>query len=296
MNSDEMFRKATPIRNQDLAGLAHSAVADALLAQISATDTTNTADVTAPAFRRTAWNVRRLLMAGVATALLAGGIVVGSSVLGMPDEVYAGEAVTIDRDGNDYVFYFTKGDPDPEALRKAFSTVGLDITVTLVPISPRDPFPYHEMVRTKDVKGSVAYQAAECAERIEGCLGSMRVSADLSGGAELRLGRPARPGERYEVPVDATLPGEVLAGVPIEGKTVAEAVRIVGDRRLKVGYTLDWPASGAGDSPKDVDFEERVAASRIDAGWRVTQAETLNDGVITLHVRPGPGVTRPPGS
>lgn len=292
MKSDEMFRKAAPVRDQDLAGLAHSTAADALLAQISATDA---ADVTVPAFRRAAWNVRRLLVTGVATALLAGGIVVGSSVFGTPDEVYAGEAVTIDRDGDDYVFYFTKGDPDSEALQKVFRAVGLDITVTLVPVSPRDPFPYHELVRKEDGRSRVVYQSTECAERIEGCLGSMRISDDLPKGAELRMGRPARPGERYEVPVDATLSGETLAGVPVEGKTVAEITRVLKGRGLKARYTLDWPDPAAR-APEDVHFEENVTASRIEPGWLVTQAETLNDGVITLHVRPGPGATQPSGS
>ncbi|MCP2353116.1 hypothetical protein HD597_000136 [Nonomuraea thailandensis] len=234
---------------------------------------------------------RRLLLGAVATALMAVAMTVGPSILGAPDEVYAGEAVTVDRDGNDYVFYFTKGDPDPESLRKAFRSVGLDVSVTLVPVSPRDPFPYFSLVRNGGIQTS--YRSAECAERVGGCLGSMRVSAELTGPAEFRLGRPARPGEPYVASVDATLPGEVLAGVQIDGKTAAEVVRIARERGLRVIYTIDWPLKeGVGFSTEG--FEGEIPASRIDPAWAVASVETYNDGAIIMHVLPGPGATPPP--
>lgn len=288
---DEMLRSKAPVLDEDLAGSARSKGADALLAQIYTMEPQPArAEPRLVRPPRRAW---RLLIGAAAAALLAGGIALAPAVIGTPDEVYAGEAVTIDRDGNDHVFYFTKGDPNPDDLRKAFRTVGLDVKVTLVPVSPRDPFPYVELVRKDNDQSRVVYEHAECEERVEGCLGSMRVSANLAGPAEFRLGRPARPGERYEVSVDATLPGEVLAGVAVEGKSAAEVVRIARERGLRVSYTIDWPQKeGRGFTSEG--SEGKIPASRIDPAWAAASARTYNDGAIIVHVVPGPDTTPPP--
>ncbi|WP_329429419.1 hypothetical protein OG339_12110 [Streptosporangium sp. NBC_01495] len=54
-------------------------------------------------------------------------------------------------------------------------------------------------------------------------------------------GRPAKPGEKYAYPADASWPGEALAGVELQGRSVAEAARVVREHHLKVAYGLDWP-------------------------------------------------------
>ncbi|MFD0480708.1 hypothetical protein ACFQ0B_80725 [Nonomuraea thailandensis] len=229
----------------------------------------------------------------MATALMAVAMTVGPSILGAPDEVYAGEAVTVDRDGNDYVFYFTKGDPDPESLRKAFRSVGLDVSVTLVPVSPRDPFPYFSLVRNGGIQTS--YRSAECAERVGGCLGSMRVSAELTGPAEFRLGRPARPGEPYVASVDATLPGEVLAGVQIDGKTAAEVVRIARERGLRVIYTIDWPLKeGWASRRRDSRGRSLLLASIPPGQWRAWKRTTTARSSCMSYL--GPARPRPQNS
>lgn len=112
------------------------------------------------------------------------------------------------------------------------------------------------------------------------------------GPAEVLLGRPAKSGEKYAHSADASRPGEALAGLKLQGLSAAEAARLVREHDLEVAYELDWPLRN-GD--KGVRSEQDVPVSRIDPGWSVARAETYNDGVIVLHVVPGPAATPPPG-
>ncbi|MEW9556541.1 hypothetical protein [Nonomuraea sp. NPDC050783] len=286
MNNDQIFKDRARVLDEDLAGRASTAGADALLAEIVVLERV-------PARRRRLMPTPRRALLGVAVAAaLAGAIVVGPSLFGASEQVYASQAVTIDRDGDEYVFYITDGDPDPGELEKAFRKVGLDdITVKLIPVSPQQ----RESVVGFDKTDSDARMSAtwsDCGKRVEGCLTAFSVTADMKGPAQFSLGRPAKPGEKYAYPADASWPGEALAGVKLSGRSVAEAVQVVRKHDLKVAYELDWPLRN-GD--KGVRFEQDVPASRIDPGWSVATAETYNDGVIVLHVVPGPDATPPPG-
>ncbi|MEU4548387.1 hypothetical protein [Nonomuraea dietziae] len=68
------------------------------------------------------------------------------------------------------------------------------------------------------------------------CLTSFSVTANIEGPAEVRLGRPANPGEKYGYPAQASWPGEALAGIELKGRTAGEAERVVHEHRLKVSY------------------------------------------------------------
>lgn len=242
--------------------------------------------------RRIMSSPRRALLGLAAAGALAGALVVVPSFFTESEQVYASQAVTIDRDGDWYAFYITDGDPDPAELEKAFRTVGLDnVTVELMPVSPQQRAPVVGFDKS-DPDARMSSTLSDCGTRVEGCLTAFRVTADIKGPARFRLGRPARPGEKYASPADASWPGEALAGVKLRGHSVAEAVQVVRERGLKVAYELDWPLRDGGEG---VRYESDVPASRVDPGWKVTAAETYNDGVIVLHVEPGAGVTPPPG-
>ncbi|MEV1244456.1 hypothetical protein ACIBO2_24860 [Nonomuraea sp. NPDC050022] len=285
MNNDQIFKNRARVLDEDLAGRASTAGADALLAEIVLLEQE-------PARRRLTPSPRRALLGLAAAVVLAGGFVVVPSLFKGAEQVYASQAVTIDRDGDWYNFYITDGDPDPAELEKAFRKAGLDnITVKLIPVSPQQREPVVGFDKT-DPDARMSSTLSNCGERVEGCLTAFGVTADIKGSAEFHLGRPAKPGEKYAYPADASWPGEALAGVKLQGRSVAEAVQVVREHDLKVAYELDWPLRG-GD--KGVRFEQGVPASRIDSSWKVATAETYNDGVITLHVEPGAGATPPPG-
>ncbi|MEU7748659.1 hypothetical protein [Nonomuraea sp. NPDC049158] len=285
MNNDQIFKNRARVLDEDLAGRASTAGADALLAEIVLLEQE-------PARRRLTPSPRRALVGLAAAVALAGAIVVVPSLFKGAEQVYASQAVTIDRDGDQYNFYITDGDPDPAELEKAFRKVGLDnITVKLIPVSPQQREPVVGFDKT-DPDARMSSTLSNCGERVEGCLTAFGVTADIKGSAEFHLGRPAKPGEKYAYPADASWPGEALAGVKLQGRSVAEAVQVVREHHLKVAYELDWPLRG-GD--KGVRSEKDVLASRIDSSWKVATAETYNDGAITLHVEPGAGATPPPG-
>jgi hypothetical protein len=68
------------------------------------------------------------------------------------------------------------------------------------------------------------------------CPVGVRVPTDFHGSAVLTFGRPARPGEQYEsTAVSATAPGEVMHGMSIQGKTVAQVVAALRARHVSVG-------------------------------------------------------------
>ncbi|WP_329426401.1 hypothetical protein OG339_39840 [Streptosporangium sp. NBC_01495] len=283
--NDQILKNRAKVLDEDLAGRAFSAEADALLAEIVLLEQ-------APAQRRRMPSPRRVLLGVAASAVLAGALVVGPSLIGASERVYASQAVTIDRDGDGYVFYITDGDPTPAELEKAFHSVGLDkVTVKLIPVSPQERGPVFGFDRP-DLEGGASATVFDCAERVEGCLKAFRVAADINGPAQFFLGRPAKPGEKYAFRADASWPGEALAGVKIQGRSVEQAVSVVRKHDLKVAYELDWPARNGG---RGGHTEQNVPASSIDPRWSVSSAETYNDGVIVLRVVPGLDATRPPG-
>ncbi|MEV4161953.1 hypothetical protein [Nonomuraea dietziae] len=287
MNNDQIFKNRARVLDEHLAGRASTAGADALLAEIVLQEREQE-----PARRRLTPSPRRALLGLAAVAVLTGGFVVAPSLFNESGQVYASQAVTIDRDGDWYVFYITEGDPDPAELEKAFRKVGLDdITVKLIPVSPQQRAPVVGFDKT-DPDARMSSTLSDCGERVEGCLTAFRVTVGIKGSAQFRLGRPAKPGERYASPADASWPGEALAGVKLQGRSVAEAVQVVRERDLRVAYELDWPLRDGGHG---VRYEQGVPASRIDPSWKVATAETYNDGVIVLHVEPGAGATPPPG-
>ncbi|MER7369849.1 hypothetical protein [Nonomuraea wenchangensis] len=286
MNNDQIFKDRARVLDEDLAGRASTAGADALLAEIVSLERT-------PARRRLLPSPRRALLGVAAVAVLAGAIVVGPSLFGASEQVYASQAVTIDRVGDEYAFYFTEGNPDPAELKKAFHQVGLDnLTVSLVPVSPRMPAGSVFGFEKSDPDARATFAGDSCPERVEDCITAFRVTADIRGPAKVSLGRPAKPGEKYAFPADASWPGEALAGVNLQGRSAAQAAGVVREHRLKVAYELDWPLPN---DEKGTRFEKDVPASRIDPGWQVARAESYNDGVIVLHVVPGPAASPPPG-
>lgn len=138
MNNDQILRNRARVLDEDLAGRASTAGADALLAEIVLLEQVATR-------RRRMPSPRRVLLGVAATAALTGALVVGPSLFGASEQVYASQAVTIDREGDWYAFYITDGDPDPSELEKAFRKVGLDnLTVKLIPVSPQQRSPSPE--------------------------------------------------------------------------------------------------------------------------------------------------------
>ncbi|MFF5210432.1 hypothetical protein [Streptosporangium sp. NPDC000396] len=284
--NDQLIANLARVQDENLSGQASGAGARTLLDEIVATG-----PATQQRRRRflPGLTSRRLVIAAAVTMALAGTFVVAPTLFKVSGQVYANQAVTVDRDGDEYVFYVT--DTKPEDLQKAFRELGLNVSVTEMPVSPQDDRDILGVDKDPDV-GKVSFGSTGCAYRVKGCTSTFRVPVDLKGHVKFQVPRPAKPGEKYAYPADPSWQGEAMAGVDLTGRSVAEAVKMVRDRDLRVAYELAWRLPEGQEGER---YEQDVPETRIDPGWKVQNAGTYNDGVIILTVTPGPGATPPPG-
>ncbi|WP_283139720.1 hypothetical protein [Rhizohabitans arisaemae] len=286
---DQLIARLARIGDGDLTGQASGTGARTLLEEIVSTPAVQER-------RRSSLvglTLRRALVGAVAVTALAGAFLVGPTLFKATGEVYAGQSVIVDRDGDDYLFYITDSAPKPEDLNKAFERLGLNAVVDLKPISPQSRGSFIGL-DTEGKGDHVAAQGADdCQGRVLTCVSMFRIPMEPKGRIRLSLGRAAKPGEKYAFPADATWPGEPLAGVNLKNQSVTQAEQVIRGHSLGVAYALVWPVKAEGGEGHNL--EENVHASRIDPGWRILEATTYNDGVIVLHVLPSPQTTPPPG-
>ncbi len=126
---------------------------------------------------------------------------------------------------------------DPQRYRAEFRAHHLDITLSLVPVSP-------SLVGTVVFVGASQQGGAitpitargRCTEAsgTGSCPVGLRVPAGYRGSAQLVFGRAARPGEQYESTAPATARGEVMHGMHFRGRTVAVVLAMLRRRHVTV--------------------------------------------------------------
>jgi hypothetical protein len=105
------------------------------------------------------------------------------------------------------------------------------------------------------------------------------VSAGFSGKGTVYLGRPAKPGERYQAHQRADTAGEMLDGYAPNERTVAEVVAEARKRGLRVSFQIIEPSPGGGFS---MNPGEQSAA--VGDHWIVWAAEPEQAGTVRLLV------------
>jgi hypothetical protein len=126
---------------------------------------------------------------------------------------------------------------DPSRYRAAFAAHHLDITLSLVPVSP-------SLVGTVVYTGQSAGSSEITTITAQGkcytggggsaCPVGVRIPVGFGGQAQLVFGRAARPGERYESTASPTAPGEVMHGLTFVGDTVAQVLALLRHRDVTV--------------------------------------------------------------
>jgi hypothetical protein len=120
---------------------------------------------------------------------------------------------------------------DPRRYRAEFARHHLKITLKLVPASP-------SLVGTVVfIDGDINPITAKgtCYPGDGGaCSVGVRIPDDFHGQAAVVFGRRARPGERYASTASAFAPGEVMHGMRIRGRTVAEVLAMLRQRHVTV--------------------------------------------------------------
>ncbi|TDD11394.1 hypothetical protein E1292_05605 [Nonomuraea deserti] len=280
------------IRDENLRGQASGAGARTLLTSITGEAleiVTSDATVVPPTrgglFRS---RTRRLAAGGVAVAGLAAAAVIGPAVVGGTATSYASSAIDIELRGDQYVA--TIKDPLAEYAEytKGFKAVGLDVRLQLVPSSPSQvgkvtgwrTHGHPKVSHPNQLPFGSGSAPAGCTLGQDGCAMTVIVESDFTGGAVVKLGRPARPGEKYQNRGSATAEGEMLEGYDPAEKTVGEVRAEARDRGLKTAFQVITP------SPDYTGYRIEPERRRAKVGddWIVWRAESEQAGVLRLLV------------
>jgi hypothetical protein len=163
--------------------------------------------------------------------------------------------------------------------RAEFAAHHLDITLSLVPVSP-------SLVGTLVYGGGNGNDGGITTITAKGrcwtagggseCPVGVRIPDGFHGGAQFVFGRAARPGEQYESTGLVTAPGEAMHGLNYRGKTVAAVLGLLRARHVTVGAVRSMSACGK-------------LPAHIPGVWRVDQADPWAPGQVLLWVGRGTG-------
>lgn len=173
-----------------------------------------------------------------ATAAAVAVLVAGAALTLRPDTAAAGFEIIADDTG--LTLRLTDLAARPDDVEHAAAEAGLDVTVTAAPVGP------------SMVGKFIGLNATQLVEQVTVTQGdtdtgftAFRLPLDYTGTVELRMGRPADPGEQWAALSDATAPGELLAcqdlvGQPLSDATAAAARTDAGTVKVMLLDTARW--------------------------------------------------------
>ncbi|HEU5031266.1 MAG TPA: hypothetical protein VFV01_40570 [Spirillospora sp.] len=281
---DELVASLNPVRDDDIT--ASDETARALLTAI-------TAETSPPPPRRRRSRLRLRFAALAAATVAAAAFIVFPGHDPGPLRSYANAAVQIDVTGKDeYAVEVKDAYADQREFREAFAKFGLDVRLSIVPVSPDEERrlirvgPLHApagdapaggVTGTSDTDLKCPPDRGACPLRVT--LGGTMFHLE---GADVVLGRRARPGELYQ---DATPePGDRPKSLRLTGRTVGQALADL-DRR-----GLTWAFSLGGFKPDGSGSSWNAPATWRPAGdRRITGAWMRSSASVGLLVTPQPG-------
>lgn len=280
---DEQISRLARISDESLAGRSTTPGARALLHAILSEDPGEAVLSQGPEER---WGSRRrkVVVGMVLAAAVAVGVVVGPAVLpGRQGTAtsYANSAIEIEQRGDEWVARVKDPYADYAKYREAFLAVGLDVGLDLVPVSPPR---VGQVVRLGFVNTSEqsviggAPEPAGCKIGQDGCMLAISVSRHFVGTGTVVLGRPARPGEKYQDAGPATRKGGMLAGFRVDEQRVGTVMAEVRRRGLRATFQVITPQ----DDGFSVDPHHQPA--QVGDDWWVWEAEAEEAGVVRLLV------------
>ncbi|MCD6015120.1 MAG: hypothetical protein K0R88_1204 [Solirubrobacterales bacterium] len=221
----DRVEQLSPLTDRELDSLAAGPEARLLLEEIIATprepaNSTSRHGRAPRAASRRPRSGRLALAAGVA-ALAAAVVVTAPGLLG-GDSGTAAAGVRFETRGEYILARVTDPFAAADELDAAFEAEGLDIGLSLAPVSPSLVGAVIYVAESGDPRPIESIPGGACVTGGGRCPIGLRIPRDYSGQGEITLGRPAAPGEEYVSTADAFAPGEALhcAGEP--GSTVGE--------------------------------------------------------------------------
>ncbi|MDL4770680.1 hypothetical protein [Actinomadura xylanilytica] len=238
----------------------------------------------------------RLLPAGAAaTALAAMALVALTGAGPEPVRTYANAAVAIEHKGEVYEVRVKDAYADQREFAEAFAKLGLNVRLSIVPVSPRSErrvlsfggtaegddrqMPTGGRTREVDVTPFTCPPAGACPL-------TLRLSGDVHSPMEVTLGRRARPGEVYAD--DPPQQGDPLKRLKLRGLTVADALARLRGNGLGAVYEIGSFTPGGSGS-----WFTPAPSWRPAPGRRVTGAWLHSSQVATLMVSPAEGDPQP---
>jgi hypothetical protein len=171
---------------------------------------------------------------------------------------------------------------DQASYNAEFKAHGLDITLSLVPVSPSLVGTVVEVSTSGPDGDSITTITAKgrCWTGGGGsqCPVGLRVPLGYHGQAALVFGRAARPGEQYESTTSASAPGEVMHGLNYVGKPVSVVLAMLKQRHVTV--------------PTYRDDGQVLAPDQVPGTWYVYSAVPWAPHQVLLFV--GPARQQPP--
>lgn len=231
--------RISPVTDAEAARMARPDTLADLAGQITARPAAAPGQLTAASgrgrsVRKGRWLIGIPVAAALAVALLVvtslgrPGQRVGPVTVGPP----AAQALSFSRHGGAIIVRVRDPLADPARYRAEFARHHLRITLKLVPASP-------SLVGTVvylsgDITPITAHGKCYTGGGGAACPVGVRVPANFHGSAQVVFGRAARPGEQYASSASAFAPGEVLHGMRVTGRTVAQALAALRHRGVSV--------------------------------------------------------------
>jgi hypothetical protein len=179
-----------------------------------------------------------LSVAGITAAVVVVVLLVtGSAVSPAP-----ADAVSFRTDTSGYILASVT---DPFAARtrldSAFAKQGLHITIQLIPVSPSSVgrVVYMGVSNLHGPQIEPLREGAHCVSSDANCWIGLRIPKGFTATATVGLGRPARPGERYESGASAFAAGEFLHCSGLLGASVEQALPLLQHDKLTMRWTED---------------------------------------------------------
>jgi hypothetical protein len=253
------IHRIAPVSDADAARL----VSDRTLADLAEQITRTPAGQAAAVPRSRAWPRRRLAVIMYAAAGAAAVGLIVSTVVHSGVGTSTGSTARLRPDAHALAFTRVGGyidvtvrDPlaDQASYNAEFKAHGLDITLSLVPVSPSLVGTVVEVSTSGPDGNSITTITAKgrCWTGGGGsqCPVGLRVPLGYRGQASLVFGRAALPGEQYESTTSASAPGEVMHGLSYVGKPVSVVLAMLEQRHVTVPtYRYDGQVLSPGQVP-----------------------------------------------
>ncbi|ADB35660.1 hypothetical protein Kfla_6668 [Kribbella flavida DSM 17836] len=271
---DAVTRGLKPTTRAEVAAGTWSQLADDIVATTPADDSVAATTGGVPQRKRPARP--RLVLVGAFSLLIIG--IVAVTVVRSPGQDQP-QALSFTESGDSLIVRVVDVHADPQQYTKDFKTMGLDIKVTAVPVSPPrvGKFVSYSVPNAKS-KLKLLQAGEKCSGTLNasdpGCQEGVEVPKNFVGWAEIEFGRAAKRGELYQhFSSNIDDPGEILDGVKFRGLTVAKVKPVLAAHGLTIeSYHAAGtrPEVGPIDTPPDT--------------WYVHDATSYVAGEVVLDV------------